>query len=150
MADLPVTQVSGAKDVRALTFEQTQDVAVPNADTPLGELLVQGEAGPCIINLANTGANPFTACLIAAQASPSSPPAAGNLFPTYITSAQLNTGTNVADLLIGVSANPTTLAAGANCNIVFKCNGAWRIQVRATSALGTTARLRATIGKGGT
>lgn len=150
MADLPVQQIAGAKDVRAMTFEQTQDVAVPNADTPLGEILVQGEAGPCTINIANTGANPFTACLIAAQASPNAPPASGNLFPTYITNAQLNTGTALADLLVALSGNPTTLAAGANVNIVIKCNGAWRIQVRATSALGTTARLRATIGKGGT
>lgn len=148
--DLPVTQISGAKDVRALTFEQPADVAVPNADTPLAEIVAQGEAGPCMINIANTGANPFTACLIAAQASPNAPAAAGNLFPVYITSAQLHALANVADLFIAASSDPTVLAAGADCNVVIKCNGAWRIQVRATSALGTTARVRATLGKGGT
>jgi len=148
--DLPATQISGAKDVRAITFEAAADINVGAGTTPLGELLVQGEAGPVILNIQNTGPQPLTLLQIGAQASPNSPPAAGNLFPVYITSAQLNTGTYVSDLLITQSGNPTTLAAGANVNVVFKANGAWRIQPQAQSASGTTVRLRATIGKGGT
>ncbi len=87
----------------------------------------------CIQNLGGT--NAFTAFKIQAKATPNSP------WLDYITSAQLNTGTAIAGLLITVVTNPTTLAEGGSSQVAFQTNGAWAIQFIGTSTSGTSGQV---------
>lgn len=146
--DLPILQQeTGAKDFRSAQYEQLNNINVGNAATPLGEIPVNGDAGSVQILVKNTGAAAFTAFDIGAIPTPNAPVGQGNVYPTYITTTQLHTGTPIQDLLIAVSTDPTVLAAGAECLITIKANGAWRLQPRATCGTATTAVITAGVSK---
>src|ERR1700743_198761 len=104
----------------------------------LGTMILAGRIERAHLNVQNNGANAFTALRIQSQAHPNAN------FEDLLTSTQLGTGTGIVDLLISVSANPTTLAAGADANIVFLPNSAYAVRVLATSSSGSKGTARMT------
>jgi hypothetical protein len=112
-------------------------LAAGNEDE-LGRMVLSGRVERAHLNVANTGpTNAFTALRIQSQAHPNAN------FEDLLTSTQLAAGTAIVDLLVAVSANSTTLAVGADANIIFLPNSAYAIRVLATSASGSkgTARM---------
>lgn len=106
-------------------------LAAANEDE-IGRMILAGRVERAHLNVANTGpTNAFTALRIQSQAHPNAN------FEDLLTSAQLTAGTAIVDLLVAVSANPTTLIAGADANIIFLPNSAYAVRVLATSTLGT-------------
>lgn len=113
-------------------------LAAANEDE-LGRMVLAGRVERATLNVANTGpTNAFTALRIQSQAHPNAN------FEDLLTSTQLAAGTAIVDLLVAVSANPTTLAAGADANIIFLPNSAYAIRVLATSTSGTKGAARMT------
>jgi len=111
---------------------ETPAVAVPvSGDTVLGTVGCRGCSSRAIIEVENTdGADAFDSCIIEAQAFPE-----GAWF-TYLSSAQLNTGTAIPGKLISVTTNPTTLAAGAKAIIIIDTTAIYAFRV-AVSANGS-------------
>lgn len=147
----PINQQDASGSTEVMTFDGgdpvyggvTGGVVMAAAtEAELARFILGGRVERVHLNVANTGpTNAFTAMRIQSQAHPNAN------FEDLITSAVLNTGTGVVDQFIGVSANPTTLAAAADANIVFFANSAYAVRVLATSTSGTkgTARMTAKV-----
>lgn len=148
-------QLAGAKDVRADLFSCLQpswnsgipDLPVAAADASLGEIICSGDAGRLMILILNTGANPLTSFHLGAVPTDDAQVGAGNVYPDLITAAQFHAGTQVPGLLVGQNTDPTALASGAIALLSVNAGGAYAVQLRGASTLGTTVRVWAAASK---
>jgi hypothetical protein len=121
-----------------LPFEGA-DTAVGASLTSLGEFPVTplNAGGIVSLEIANTGANPFTDFRIQRRDHVN-----GELYD-YLTAAQITDLLNTN--MVFFSVDPSTLASGAKAHIVFRSNAAYSISPMAKRTLATTATARGTV-----
>ena len=129
--------------ITAMQFAESA-VAVPATGTgETSEILLYGLYDRVAFQITNNGpTNAFDAMVIEAKAH------SDGAWTSYVTSAQLNTGTAIAGLLILVVTNPTTLAADGVSFIVINTTGLY--SVRITISSDTDAVTADVIGTAGT
>ena len=145
-SDLPTTlagaltanqQLGAGGEVYGAWWEGAATAMAAATATILGVLQTNCSYGPMLLEIKNVDTPAFNACKIQILATPDGD------WIDYVTSAQLNAGTAIAGVLLAVVGNPTTLAGGANALAAIQTNGAWGIQVIATSASACTGQLMA-------
>lgn len=127
MASLPIvdTVQDAAGRLLAQSWERTSLAVDTAADTIEPEIPLKGRIERVALEIRNDdGVHALNDVVIQAQASPNAD------WLDYITAAQLNTGTAVANLLDLVVTNPTTLAAGGKSLVVFVTRGLYKVRVK--------------------
>jgi len=127
----------------AAKFQQLAMAVLVAGPSVSEEITLGGGFGRLAIEIQNLGpTNVFDAVTIEAQAHP-----LGSWF-TYVTDAQINTGTAVAGLFDLIVGDLDDLAAAANAMIVLITTGLHAVRITLSSATGAvTANIYATAGR---
>jgi hypothetical protein len=113
-----------------LLTETGVSVAV-SGNTVVISILLNGLADRVAIGITNAGpTNALDQCVIEAQ------DGEGGTWFTYVSNAELNTGTALAGRLDLVVTNPTTLAADGHSFIVLDVRGLYAVRLVASAATG--------------
>lgn len=138
----PTMPIDASGSTRSIQVDQTFAVGAAIAGPTVK---LEGKCSRVALELQNLDAAiALTAVKIQARAHPN-----GSKID-YISSAQLNTGTAITNLLDLVVTNPTTLAALGKSLIIFNCVGIEDFNLVVTSASGTpNVRMLATAGSVG-
>jgi len=130
MSQMTPTVISDAAgNTLAYQFEQLAMVVPVATNGTSDEVVLSGKFSRAAFDLLNKGPiRAFDQAFLEAQAHPN-----GAWF-TYLSNAELNTGTAIAGRLVLVVINPTTLAADGQSFVLIDCTGLHAMRWRISSA----------------
>ena len=127
----------------AITFEQLALVIPAGGNTNCVTLTLKGRFSRVVMELDNIAAGQaLDQCLVQYQAHPDAD------WATWVSNAELNTGTAIAGRLIKVVTNPTTLASGSKSQIILDTTALHAIRLAVSAAADSaTINIRGTAGR---